>query len=606
MGIGDFDRFYRNPSKFNLMLQRLRSQDDIVKYRSSNSSSSSNESGPNASQEEDSAVTISEIRFLNDPSTDNDVAAGELGDALQVQLQNVLALSVSSSSSTLDDDNIFVVDVVNHLEIVIENMSTDFEKYQSLLQYIANHRNNPYLESITIVGQNPFNEHPIDHDSIMIQQRIVSEFLFALLPTTASGAATQQQQQPNSNTTSIGLQRLEICGCHGMNPSAFVTFIQKMSIPIFDINCLTFFPTDDEINRGVCDRQLPDEFQNNTSIHELYFEIDQMTLSSIAMVLKKLMYNTSLRRLRLEWSMSIFDFIESDIHGNPIVVSDVQEFVQTLAQYIAETQTLQHIELIHFQFLRSDILQLLLTSISSNRSIQVLTLSKCSFDHHNTHNVFLPQLQHLRMQRFELDLIITTDPCNYSDLPYFIYHVLPSNIFIQEICVIPEHLPHGRMHFEQELVSFLRFYLHRNRGLQLLIQQYVKATCTAATVVNLPISQTDGGDVTSHGMFDVNHHSFRVSDSIHAEMQNQRRIDHQYHNVQQKLKQITNVGGTLKVDSDANDTHRQNDSRPNKNDTTIIPIELIPTILANHFSLATYNHYGPTIIYHIVSNLGRQ
>ena len=124
---------------------------------------------------------ISDLIFYSKQLTDDDIAAGVLGDALQVQLQNVLGLD-----ENYDADDVSV-DVVNHLQIVVEHLSTDIEKYQSLLQYIANYRNNPYLESISI---HKYGRFPPPFVKKSISQEITSAFLSALLPPITTTAGT--------------------------------------------------------------------------------------------------------------------------------------------------------------------------------------------------------------------------------------------------------------------------------------------------------------------------------------------------------------------------------------------------------------------------------
>ena len=87
-----------------------------------------------------------------------------------------------------------------------------------------------------------------------------------------------------------------------MNTVSFATFINQMSIPILEIDSVNFTKTDDEYgsNNDSNFDLITDAFRNNTTIQELYFVIDHNTSQFITMVLKKLMYNTTLCKLRLQ------------------------------------------------------------------------------------------------------------------------------------------------------------------------------------------------------------------------------------------------------------------------------------------------------------------
>ena len=592
--------FYRDTTEFNSLLDRLRNRNKVVKFRGSRTvytgRTSLSDCASSEQKDEDHCVTdISEIVFLDDPSTDNDAAAGALGDALQVQLHNVLTLNES-----YDTDNV-VVDVVNHLEIVLQGLSTDFEKYRSLLQYIENHVYNPYLETITISANSGFTMNQTDREHTLLRNSIISEFLLVLQQKT--------QTTPQSTTiTGTGLQKLIINDCFFLNAPTFVAFIHQMSIPILEMDCFSFMSSEneDENDNSIYDI-ITDAFRKNTTIQELYFDVDYHTAPYITMVLKQLMHNTTLLRLRLEWS--IFDFIELDDGNNNVaVIPRVEEFFLALVCYLKETKTMQHIALSEFQFVGKEILPSLLSSISSNRSIQVLTLQKCMFDDYNWRFVFPSQFQRLvHIQRFEMYVHVKADDAaNDRRMSHFLHSILPSNVFIQQLCVLPEQFLDGTMVIHDDDELFLLSYLRRNRGIKQFIQQYVKGMNSAIlTGLTVPGSQPLNDNTAGVGcasIFDINnclnsHLLNKLHEPLHTAMQKQRREDHQYHSVRRKQYATNTATTTMSCCVDGR-------NRKVKKENISIPIELVPTILANHFQSTSNNYcYGHTIIYQMFSNM---
>ena len=261
-----------------------------------------------------------------------------------------------------------------------------------------------------------------------------------------------------------------------MNTVSFATFINQMSIPILEIDSVNFTKTDDEYgsNNDSNFDLITDAFRNNTTIQELYFVIDHNTSQFITMVLKKLMYNTTLCKLRLQWFL-----------GGADATVQVREFMLALVQYLTETKTLQHIELRWFEFLDADNSKSLLTSISNNRSIQGLTLYKCSFDDEIWKHVFATHFQHfVHLRRFELDhdLKMTREEI-FERMTNLIHVILPSNIFIQDLYIAHEERPrHEIVGHTIVHESCLLCYLRRNRGIQHFIQQYVKSDNTSTPI----------------------------------------------------------------------------------------------------------------------------
>ena len=103
------------------------------------------------------------------------------------------------------------------------------------------------------------------------------------------------------------------------------------------------------------------------------------------------------------------------------------------------------------------------------------------------------------------------------------------------------------------------------------------------------------------GNYNKDNHSFNIHDSLCMIMQKQRRKDHQYHSIQRKRNSTEK--GTTTDTSDSCITGTTCGPKSNKNSNKI-SIELVPTILSNHFVSASTNHdYGRTIVYQMFSSM---
>ena len=103
------------------------------------------------------------------------------------------------------------------------------------------------------------------------------------------------------------------------------------------------------------------------------------------------------------------------------------------------------------------------------------------------------------------------------------------------------------------------------------------------------------------GNYNKDNHSFNIHDSLYMIMQKQRRKDHQYHSIQRK-RNSTEKGATTDT-SDSCDAGTTCGPKSNNNSNKI-SIELVPTILSNHFVSASTNyHYGRTIVYQMFSSM---
>ena len=636
MWSGSLDHDYRNPTKFNALLQRLRSDPNIRRRKTENnendytgSNSNSNENHHHHNSKDDDGITdndipktaISDILFLNDPSTEDDNAAGALGEALQVQLQNVSLLSQNETD----------VEVVHHLEMEIQMLTDDFDKYQSLLQYLTlavrnHHRHgNPYLESIVIHGDGDHIHHFQFRHMITranyIRARTTAAFLHALLPSASLPSSLSLPHQvvqttTNSTTTTImprtlGLQQLSLYGCTALSVQTFITFIQRMTIPTLEMDGAMFGRIPPEPEQAAA---LARAFAHNTTLREFNVQFNRRFLPWITAILTHPQLrnkNTTLRILRLEWEIfppSYRSHYNNDHVADPVVM----EFVRALAQYLAETSSLQQVEFIDFGFTCPDILQLLLTSISSNPSIQVLSFHKCRWNESNWYDVLAPQFRTLRhVRRFEVTFGGGNDQNHTVRIPHLIQNILPSNRFIQQVCILPKQLVGGMLVLDEERKSCLSSYLQRNRGLQQFIKQYAKCESHCATVTLLE-PKTESEDTVDHDddspdIFDVtnyiNHYSFHIHETLQVAMRKQRRRDHQYHNVQRRFRK-----SSCSHHTDLHDTngiqkrHHHNGPHPPDHPQKI-PMALVPTILAHHFQPSS-NPYGPTIIYQMFSNMG--
>jgi hypothetical protein len=580
-------------------------------------------------EQRDTGITdISEITIWKEQSDDDDDdnSIRVLGEALLIQLQNVLSLDEQQQWWSLycrkNHQYMMDVPVVHHLEICVPHSNAHWNHYQPIFQYVANHRTNPFLESISIVSncslvyfRNELDLAPRNH------------FVYTLLDALILQQQYQSQQWSHGK---IGLQKLSIYDCIFANVPRFASFIRQMNIPILDINCLSFVEEDDvnhemrivDNTHGALDT-IADAFRDNTTIQELFLEVDTDTLPSVSAVINQLRYNTTLQRLRLEWS--IFDFETMMDNIGIIAEPGVQEFVQILAQYLTETRTLKHIELMDFEFIEPNILSSILTAISSNPSIQIVTLLKCRFDEYNWKHVLKTQFQHLiHVRRLEINLVIPADDAiKEQRMKYYIYEILPSNLFIQQLCVLPERLNDGITSvIDDNDKSFLLSYLRRNRGLQQFIRQYAKGmmlTITAGTTSSSrKDDENDDGSVKHHStMGSHNHDSFNhIHELLQTTLEKQRRHDHQYCNArryqqqqqqQRSVKQENYLTTGMKSCSDIPNNMRCSKSNigPNNNNSnnTEIPIVLIPMILSNHISTSHHPQYGRTIIYQMFSSM---
>jgi hypothetical protein len=643
-------------SQFDLLVDRLRSTTKVVQFipgsctgssgccshpridchSRNNTGSGNDDTGNNtdidvdengtagSDTEGNDGIDISEIRtrdFLtSDDDDDDDSTMRVLGDALHIQLQNVLSLDEERLSDYGKNHFEYDVPVVHHIDIFVPHRIPNVENYQSLFQYVANRINNPFLESITITSVNSFIYIPNGLDLVP-----ENNFASMLLDALHLQQSNTIQNQPWSSGGS-GLQKLSIRDYFIANVPQFATFIRHMNIPILEINRLAFFGSDGENlflvgYRNSALDTIVDAFRDNITIQELHVNIDEYALPCMTAVMKKLMYNTTLQKLCLEWSL--FDFVTlMDDNTLGIVDPCVQEFAQILAQYLTETRTLQHIELIDFEFIEPNILSSLLTAISSNRSIQVVTLLKCRFDEYNWKQIFAKQFQHLvHVRRFEINFVAQEeedDTIQDEQMKFFIHKVLPSNLFVQQLCIIPKQLQDGTtavMDDNDEL--FVLSYLRRNRGLQQFMRQYAKGmmlTSTAGTTLATQENNDNDGSTLYRNITEESDDSFNnIHELLHTTMKKRRRRDHQYHNVRRRQQQQRNANPEnclmtemTSCPNNTNDVFCSNSNSGRSNSNTEIPIILIPMILSNHISTSHHPQYGRAIIYEMFLSMNFQ
>jgi hypothetical protein len=173
-------------------------------------------------------------------------------------------------------------------------LTTQFDKYQSLLQYVGLATKNPFLEWITLNAYGGFN---VIHD-VIVEQEVIKLFL----------------QHIQQNTT---LKRLTLIGYTIIDIDAFVTFLKYTCIQVLEMDCLSVFNTNDGVdnryeqlvsNDGIildtnklamepiyC--KLGHAFCNNCTIQELVLAIDCDTIMFVIAVLNQIMYNTTMFKL---------------------------------------------------------------------------------------------------------------------------------------------------------------------------------------------------------------------------------------------------------------------------------------------------------------------
>jgi hypothetical protein len=535
--------------KFLSLLQRLRdgNETSIDHHHGDDRTSTSNTSDDEAS-EEDVVDDVTTISFLGKFMQCADKAAGELGAALQVQLQNRLKENhrqdIASNRNTK---------ITKHLIIVTQCLSTDFEKYESLLEFLASIPTmpNPFLESITLKANACRHWGSCVVYGEINVQRVIAQFL----------------QRIQHNTT---LKRLTLLTFYArIDIDVFITFLNTSTIPALEMDCLSFCPThlmshdydanldaslirydDSEIAKEQLYNPLTLAFRNNHSIEELYLTVNSDTIFFVTAILEELMYNTTLRHFKVQ--CDIDDEMECNLRG--IYHRADVDFSHTLMDYVSKTKTLQHLELKDFSNVHHDLYEFVLNAMAANPSIKILSLDEDTDYWQNAIDGCIPHFLYLE----ELHI---TYLANRGDtvLKEILYYTLPGNFSIR-VCSF-HNTKEGGPQLSRRHDAYLQAILKRNCGMQQFVREYADFALTI-----------------------MSKHINRFNDDTHASGQNRDRNPTAIHT-----------------------------------DTSNIPIELIPTILSNHFqppsarrydfrpsSRSTCCSHGPSLLYHILSNLGNR
>jgi hypothetical protein len=280
---------YRNERAFELLLQRVRRND----------------------------ASRTSVKFLNNPSSDNDAAAVALGDAL------------------LHGPNTSVAS----LDISIQQLSVE-GRYQSLLDWIEH---SVSLELVVLDGHG-------DHVQPTALPEVTERFLGAI----------QRSRR---------IQRVVLLGCYNISSSAIVDFLQlNSSIYELSMDCAAFsldntsgLSLNEELDR------IAQGFRDNTNLRNLYFELDETTNLFVTPIVQSLGLNTTLQHLLLE-----FSWYNSDQRG----LMDA-----ALGQMLQQSQSLIHLELHDCRFVGDRVPHPIIGGLQLNRSLEKLTLQGCHFEY---------------------------------------------------------------------------------------------------------------------------------------------------------------------------------------------------------------------------------
>jgi hypothetical protein len=282
-----FNADYRNERNFELLLQSVRHNEAFCKS----------------------------VKFLNNPSSDNDAAAAALGDAL------LHGLTVNTNVTSLD--------------ISIQQLSVE-GRYQPLLDWIENSLS---LDLLVLDGHG-------DHVRPTALPEVTERFLVAI----------QSSRQ---------IQRVVLLGCYHVSSSAIIDFLQRnSSIYELSMDCAIFslptsgLPLNEEMDR------IAEGFRDNTSLRDLYFELDETTNIFVTPIVRSLGLNNTLQHLLLEFSYS-----------------DQRGLIDAaLGQMLQQSQSLIHLELHDCRFLGEHASDPIIRGLQLNRSLEILTLQGCHFE----------------------------------------------------------------------------------------------------------------------------------------------------------------------------------------------------------------------------------
>jgi hypothetical protein len=387
---------------------------------------------------------ISSITFLNDPSSDNDDAAGQLGTALQVQLQNL-----STTRSNIRKWNAPAgapTAHVQHLYITIQQLSTNAAAYQSLLDYIESSMT--HLESITLDGYG-------DYVPPTVSPVVIAYFLRAI-------------QRNHSK-----LQKLTLFGCYYIDIHVWVQFLQNCSIRVLDMDCTMFASvpnrTDTEHSSVTFHQAASWAFRYNRTIQQLSFEITEQTKLFVLDILTQLAYNSTLLYLSLEWSPTSFDASRNVVDGSTIYA--LEQLLSSPSQSV-----LHHLQLTHFEF-QNPIrycgtsedhcaIEPILAALYENPNVTTLSWQQCRWDDRNM-TVLLYWLGRLRyVQNLQIDFCIP-DQTNRDRIQQFLDHVVRRNGYLQQIHITPP-----RCLLTQD-AEYIQKCIQRNIGIRNFLQQWV-------------------------------------------------------------------------------------------------------------------------------------
>jgi hypothetical protein len=242
-------------------------------------------------------------------------------------------------------------------------------------------------------------------------------------------------------------------------------------------------------------------------------------------------------------------------------------FQDALVNCLSKTKTLSHIQLIRFPFEYS--LEKILEAISTNPSIKILSVEHINGHGHHSLHTWVPRFLHVEQLHIGISLWWFA---RKKFVEKFMYLTLPRNFSIR-LCSI-NGLKFDGAEFECNHKAYIRTILNRNCGIQQYVRQYANST------VKLLLERVN---LINHGSYDLDHNRVaipRMSVSGTCDDSNTYDID---------MKMIINSKTTW-----------------NSVDTIMIPLELLPTIISNHFqsvSLPTFCYHGTTFLYHTISNL---
>jgi hypothetical protein len=344
----------------------------------------------------------------------NDVVAGVLGDALLKDLRNERPL-------------------VRHLEIALPRLGPLFSLYQSLFSYIATAR----LESITLEGS-----------GFGIVERVS--------PTVSSRFLHTIQRNEK-------IRKLRINECC-VPDLVWIDFLQNCSIEALEIDCNFVDP----LGNSSPMNPIAAAFRDNGTIQEIYFDLNDETISSVLEIFKQLSHNTSIRYLSLEWSPSSSMPIQAESEYSVDI-----DTILALAKFIATSSSLRHIHLIDFEFIY---IEPFLTALDENPLVRNLTFEKCRWDDASmtTTTYWMGRLRHIKS--LQVDFCIP-DQRNRDRMEQW-WQVLRHNAFLQEIQWTPSSCAPSE--------EWMQRLLQRNRGVQSFLRRFFYPSLEESTGPNIP------------------------------------------------------------------------------------------------------------------------